>query len=183
VISAEGFDSRLILGLYYTPQLQRNLIANGMELRIDDTSRTSLTRLSLLLRNTMFIFTPMNPVESILGRRHVPAGITRLYSVFTRHLRGNHVWYTYGNILKSAYFNASIAIGIIADTINACKMISQSRHIPVPYLYITVNVFPPRNRVRDLSFSNFISKFQGFLLNLRGRGVSALITHTTPQSN
>ena len=37
---------------------------------------------------------------------HVPAGITRgvskksLHAVFTRYLRGNHVWYIYVNILK-----------------------------------------------------------------------------------
>jgi hypothetical protein len=39
-------------------------------MRFDESSRTSLTGLSVLLRNAMFIFTPMNPVGSILGRRH-----------------------------------------------------------------------------------------------------------------
>jgi hypothetical protein len=40
-----------------------------MKLRFDESSRTILTGLSVLLRNAMFIFTPMNPVGSILGRR------------------------------------------------------------------------------------------------------------------
>ena len=56
-----------------------------------------------------------------------------------------------------AYYDASKAIGIVADTNIACKMISQSRHIPVSYLYVTVNAFPPRNRVRDLSFFGYLS--------------------------
>jgi len=38
--------------------------------RIDESARTSLTGLSVLLCNAMFIFTPMNAVGSILGRRH-----------------------------------------------------------------------------------------------------------------
>ena len=42
----------------------------GIKLRIDVSSRTSLTGLSVLLRNAIFIFTLMNPVGSILGRRH-----------------------------------------------------------------------------------------------------------------
>jgi len=41
-----------------------------MQLRFDESSRTSLTGLSTFLRNSMFIFTPMNPAGSILGRRH-----------------------------------------------------------------------------------------------------------------
>jgi hypothetical protein len=43
-----------------------------MKLRIGESSRTSLTGLSALLRNAMFIFPPMNPVGSSLslGRRH-----------------------------------------------------------------------------------------------------------------
>ena len=39
---------------------------NSIELRLDESSRTSLIGLSVLLRNEMFIFTPMNPIESIL---------------------------------------------------------------------------------------------------------------------
>ena len=39
-----------------------------MKLRFDESSRTSLTGLSVLLRNAMFIFILMNPVGSILGR-------------------------------------------------------------------------------------------------------------------
>jgi len=35
-------------------------------------------------------------------------------------------------------------------------MISQSRHIRVPYLYSTVNAFPPRYRVRDLPFFGYL---------------------------
>ena len=41
-----------------------------MKLRFDESSRISLTELSALLRNAMFIFTLMNLVGSILGRRH-----------------------------------------------------------------------------------------------------------------
>ena len=36
--------------------------------RFDESSRTSLTGLSVLLGNAMFIFTLISPVESILGR-------------------------------------------------------------------------------------------------------------------
>jgi hypothetical protein len=43
---------------------------NSIKLRFDESSRTSLTGLSDLLRNAMFIFTLMNPVGSILGRWH-----------------------------------------------------------------------------------------------------------------
>jgi len=44
--------------------------ANSIKLRFDESSGTSLTGLSVLLRNAMFIFTLMNPLESILGRRN-----------------------------------------------------------------------------------------------------------------
>ena len=45
---------------------------NSKKLRIGKFFRTSLTGLSALLRNAMFIFPPMNPVGSSLslGRRH-----------------------------------------------------------------------------------------------------------------
>ena len=43
---------------------------NSIKLRFDESSRTSLTGLSVLLHNAMFIFALMNPVGSILGRRH-----------------------------------------------------------------------------------------------------------------
>ena len=42
---------------------------NGIELRFDESSRKSLTGLSVLLRNTMFVFTLMNPTGSIIRRR------------------------------------------------------------------------------------------------------------------
>ena len=42
---------------------------NSIKLRFDESSRSSLTRLCVLLSNSMFIFTPMNPLGSILGRR------------------------------------------------------------------------------------------------------------------
>jgi len=73
-----------------------------------------------------------------------------LRAVFARYLRGNHVRCIYGNVVKSEKFNTSKAIGDIADTNIARKMISQSRHTPVPYLHVTVNAFPPRNRARAL---------------------------------
>ena len=44
---------------------------NRIKLCFDESSRTSLTGLIVLLRNAMFIFTLMNPVGSILGRRHM----------------------------------------------------------------------------------------------------------------
>ena len=43
---------------------------NSIKLRFGESSRTSLTGLSALLCNAMFIFTLMNPVGSVLGRRH-----------------------------------------------------------------------------------------------------------------
>ena len=43
---------------------------NSIKLRFGESSRTSLTDLSVLLRFEMSIFTLTNPVGSILGRRH-----------------------------------------------------------------------------------------------------------------
>jgi hypothetical protein len=43
---------------------------SSKKLCFDEPSRTSLTGLIFLLRNEMFDFTPMNPVGSVLGRRH-----------------------------------------------------------------------------------------------------------------
>jgi hypothetical protein len=44
--------------------------ANSIHLRFDESSRTSLTGMSVLLRYAMFIFTLMDPVGLILGRGH-----------------------------------------------------------------------------------------------------------------
>ena len=55
---------------YIIPPNFKETITNSIKLRFDESSRTSLTGLSVLLRNAMFIFTLMNPVRSILGRRH-----------------------------------------------------------------------------------------------------------------
>ena len=46
------------------------ITTNSIELRFDESSRTSLTGLSVLLSNEMFIFTLMNPLGSGLGRRY-----------------------------------------------------------------------------------------------------------------
>ena len=43
---------------------------SSIKLRFDESSRTNLTGLSVLLRNAIFIFTLMSPAGSILGRRH-----------------------------------------------------------------------------------------------------------------
>jgi len=44
------------------------ITTNSIELRFDESSRTSLTGLSVLLSNEMFIFTLMNPLGSGYGR-------------------------------------------------------------------------------------------------------------------
>ena len=49
-----------------------------------------------------------------------------------------------------------LVISRTLDTNIAREMISQSRHTTFPYLHITVNAFPPRNRVRDLSFFGYL---------------------------
>ena len=50
--------------------VQRGTLLLALGVRFDESSRTSLTGLSDLLRNAMFIFTLVNPVGSILRRRH-----------------------------------------------------------------------------------------------------------------
>jgi hypothetical protein len=47
--------------LDYTTQLQRNNEKIAKELHFDESSRTSLTALSVLLHNAMLIFKPMGP--------------------------------------------------------------------------------------------------------------------------
>jgi hypothetical protein len=56
--------------LYFILPNGKEITTSSIKLRFDESSRTSLTGLSVLLRNTMFIFTPTNPVGPILGRRH-----------------------------------------------------------------------------------------------------------------
>jgi hypothetical protein len=57
------------IGEYDLIESNRIESTNSIELRIDDSSRTSLHGLSVLLRNGMFIFTLTNPSGSILKRR------------------------------------------------------------------------------------------------------------------
>ena len=58
--------------LDYTPQL---LQRNSCVLMNPPEQASSLTGLSALLRNAMPMFTRMNPVGSILGRRHRGVGL------------------------------------------------------------------------------------------------------------
>ena len=53
----------------YTPQQLKSNNNNTIKLRFGESSRSSLTGLSVLLRNAVFIFTRilMNSVGSILG--------------------------------------------------------------------------------------------------------------------
>ena len=45
---------------------------SSKKLRFDESTRISLTGLSALLRNAVFIFTPMVPLGSTLGRAEWP---------------------------------------------------------------------------------------------------------------
>ena len=59
--------------MFYSPMPYcKETPTNSKKLRIDESPRTSLTWLHVILRNLMFvfIFTLMNPVVPIFGGRH-----------------------------------------------------------------------------------------------------------------